>query len=81
MSKCVKHPDREATYTIPGYYCDVCWEMWFTEKYQKDMSAEDLVGLRQTDLNMNWVEHGSPGAEMEEIMLKEIAELTHEQYK
>jgi len=83
MSMCVKHPDREATYNSPDTYCDVCWEMWFTEGYHEDSctSEEDLVDIRQSDLLAHWATHQSPGPEMEEAMLKEIVELTHEQYK
>lgn len=77
MIFCINHLHREATYNIPKDFCDVCWEIWYTENYFKDDSnIDNLVTIRQEDLKQTWIERGSPGHELEKEMLKEIAELT-----
>ena len=67
--KCCKC-NREATYDSPKPYCDLHWEMWFTEGYEVALTPKRLYRFRYENLKYAWRKHGRPVGWRK--MLKEI---------
>jgi hypothetical protein len=60
----------------PENLCDLHWELWFTEGYENYCSVEDMVRMRQFDLNDAWKRHGRP--DDAEDQLSEIEKITRQ---
>jgi len=59
----------------PENFCDLCWQMWFTERYVDWFGIEETLKIRTKDLKELWKSKGVDKKIKKEI-LKELKELT-----
>lgn len=73
MTKCINHPNRNATHDVPDDFCDLCWELWFHETLPK---TEEIKQLVIENLEDTWNNYGRP--KDAEQQLQELEEIYRE---